>query len=72
MEHLIEKMAHAGHTPWHQLGHHSPKQPIEVWARKVGMDYRMNEPSRKCRRYTRARAAVIKPRALDHALALTA
>ena len=40
MAHLIEKMAYVGATPWHQLGHQlPPKQPIEVWAEKAGMDW---------------------------------
>ena len=40
MAHLIEKMAYAGATPWHQLGNQlPPKQPIEVWAEKAGMDW---------------------------------
>lgn len=44
MAHLIEQMAYAGDTPWHQLGHQlPPKQPIEVWARKAGMDWTIRE-----------------------------
>lgn len=44
MAHLIEKIAYTGHTPWHQLGHHLPaRQPIEVWARKAGMDWTIRE-----------------------------
>lgn len=40
MAHLIEKMAYVGATPWHQLGNQlPPKQPIEVWAEKAGMDW---------------------------------
>ncbi|MDB5886643.1 MAG: phage/plasmid-related protein [Polaromonas sp.] len=42
MAHLIEKMAYVGATPWHQLGNQlPPKQPIEVWAEKAGMDWRI-------------------------------
>lgn len=44
MPHLIEQMAHAGETPWHLLGHQlPPKQPLEVWARKAGMDWTICE-----------------------------
>ena len=40
MAHLIEKMAYVGATPWHRLGNQlPPKQPIEVWAEKAGMDW---------------------------------
>ena len=42
MAHLIESMAYVGETPWHGLGNElSPKQPIEVWAREAGMDWRI-------------------------------
>src|SRR5699024_6642012 len=42
MAHLIESMAYVGETPWHGLGQElSPKQPIEVWAREAGMDWRI-------------------------------
>src|SRR5699024_332511 len=42
MAHLIETMAYVGETPWHGLGQElSPKQPIEVWAREAGMDWRI-------------------------------
>ena len=42
MAHLIEKMAYIGDTPWHQLGSQlPPKQPIEVWAEKAGMAWRI-------------------------------
>jgi phage/plasmid-like protein (TIGR03299 family) len=44
MAHLIEKMAYVGATPWHQLGNQlPPKQPIEVWAEKAGMDWNICE-----------------------------
>ena len=44
MAHLIEKMAYVGATPWHQLGNQlPPKQPIEVWAEKAGMDWTICE-----------------------------
>ena len=40
MSHLIEKMAYAGQTPWHDLGSRLPRnQPIEVWAKEAGMDW---------------------------------
>ena len=42
MAHLIESIAYVGDTPWHGLGNElSPKQPIEVWAREAGMDWRI-------------------------------
>jgi phage/plasmid-like protein (TIGR03299 family) len=44
MAHAIEKMAYVGETPWHQLGTAlPPKQPIEVWAQKAGMDWTIHE-----------------------------
>jgi phage/plasmid-like protein (TIGR03299 family) len=44
MAHAIEKMAFVGDTPWHQLGSELPaKQPIEVWAKKAGMDWTIRE-----------------------------
>src|SRR4051812_44324838 len=44
MAHAIEKMAYVGDTPWHQLGSALPaKQPIEVWAKKAGMDWTIRE-----------------------------
>ncbi|MDZ4360200.1 MAG: DUF932 domain-containing protein, partial [Variovorax sp.] len=44
MAHLIEQMAYAGETPWHLLGHPlPPKQPLEVWAQKAGMDWTICE-----------------------------
>jgi phage/plasmid-like protein (TIGR03299 family) len=37
-------MAYAGDTPWHGLGNQlSPRQPIEVWAKQAGMDWRIEE-----------------------------
>lgn len=42
MAHLVESMAYVGETPWHGLGNElSPKQPIEVWAKQAGMDWRI-------------------------------
>lgn len=44
MSHLIETMAYAGQTPWHQLGHALPKkQPLEVWAQAAGMQWQILE-----------------------------
>jgi phage/plasmid-like protein (TIGR03299 family) len=44
MAHAIEQMAYVGATPWHQLGNAlPPKQPIEVWAQKAGMDWSIRE-----------------------------
>ncbi|HEI8440587.1 TPA: DUF932 domain-containing protein [Acinetobacter baumannii] len=42
MAHQIENMAFVGQTPWHGLGNQLPQnQPIEVWARQAGMDWRI-------------------------------
>ena len=42
MAHLVESMAYVGETPWHGLGNElSPKQPLEVWAREAGLDWRI-------------------------------
>lgn len=44
MAHLIENMAYAGAAPWHHLGSQlPPKQPIEVWAQRAGMDWDIRE-----------------------------
>lgn len=44
MSHLVETMAYAGQTPWHDLGHRLPaKQSIETWAQAAGMDWRIRE-----------------------------
>lgn len=44
MAHLIERMAYVGEAPWHLLGTPlPPKQPIEVWAQKAGMDWTIRE-----------------------------
>ncbi|WP_374657179.1 DUF932 domain-containing protein [Inhella sp.] len=40
MAHLVQQMAYAGDVPWHHIGNQlPPKQPIEVWAEKAGMDW---------------------------------
>lgn len=40
MAHLLQSMAYVGAAPWHQLGNAlPPKQSIEVWAQKAGMDW---------------------------------
>ena len=42
MAHQVEQMAYVGDTPWHGLGNHLPQnQPIEVWAKQAGMDWRI-------------------------------
>ena len=44
MAHLIEHMAYVGETPWHGLGSAlSPKQPIEVWQKEAGMNWRIED-----------------------------
>ena len=42
MAHLVESMAFVGQTPWHGLGNQlTPNQPIEVWAKQAGMNWRI-------------------------------
>ncbi|CAG9241803.1 Mycobacteriophage Barnyard protein gp56 [Burkholderia diffusa] len=42
--HLVQSMAYVGQEPWHGLGNQlTPKQPLEVWARAAGMDWRIEE-----------------------------
>ncbi|MBZ3929099.1 hypothetical protein NB689_000014 [Xanthomonas sacchari] len=42
--HLIETMAYAGDIPWHGLGNRlAPRQPIDVWKRQAGMDWKIEE-----------------------------
>ena len=42
MTHLVQTMAFVGQTPWHDLGNRlAPKQPIEVWSREAGMDWKI-------------------------------
>ena len=44
MAHLVQTMAYAGQTPWHELGNALPaKQSIDVWAQAAGMDWRIQE-----------------------------
>jgi phage/plasmid-like protein (TIGR03299 family) len=42
MAHEVQKMAYIGETPWHGLGNRlSLNQPIEIWQREAGMDWRI-------------------------------
>lgn len=42
MAHQLETMAYVRQTPWHGLGERlSERQPIEVWARHAGMNWRI-------------------------------
>ena len=44
MAHHIEQMAYVGATPWHGLGSQlTQKQPIEIWQREAGMDWKIQE-----------------------------
>lgn len=44
MSHLVERMAYVGETPWHSLGTQLPaRQPIDVWAERAGMNWRIME-----------------------------
>lgn len=40
--HLVQSMAYVNETPWHGLGNQlTPGQPIEVWAQRAGMNWRI-------------------------------
>jgi phage/plasmid-like protein (TIGR03299 family) len=42
MAHEVQQMAYVGETPWHGLGNRlSPNQPLEIWQREAGMDWRI-------------------------------
>lgn len=42
MAHEVQQMAYIGETPWHGLGNRlSPSQPLEIWQREAGMDWRI-------------------------------
>jgi len=40
--HLVQSMAYVNETPWHGIGNQlTPGQPLEVWAQRAGMDWRI-------------------------------
>ncbi|MBH9658987.1 DUF932 domain-containing protein [Burkholderia pseudomallei] len=42
--HLVQSMAYVNETPWHGIGNQlAANQPLEVWARQAGMDWRIEE-----------------------------
>ncbi|MCX4146911.1 MULTISPECIES: DUF932 domain-containing protein [Paraburkholderia] len=42
--HLVQSMAYVNEVPWHGLGNQlAPNQPLEVWARASGMDWKIEE-----------------------------
>ncbi|NKA33293.1 hypothetical protein GO300_01353 [Ralstonia solanacearum] len=42
--HLVQSMAYVNETPWHGLGNQlAANQPLEVWARQAGMNWRIEE-----------------------------
>ncbi len=42
--HLVQTMAYVGDTPWHGLGNPlASHQPLEVWAERAGMNWRIEE-----------------------------
>lgn len=42
--HFVETMAYTGMPPWHGLGNRlGPQQPIEVWKRQAGMNWKIEE-----------------------------
>ena len=44
MAHEVQTMAYVDAVPWHGLGNQlTPQQPIEIWQREAGMDWRINE-----------------------------
>lgn len=44
MTHCVEKMAYLHDTPWHGLGKRlTEHQPLEVWTREAGLDWRIHE-----------------------------
>lgn len=44
MAHEVQTMAYVDAVPWHGLGNQlTPQQPIEVWQREAGMNWRINE-----------------------------
>ena len=44
MAHEVQTMAYVDAAPWHGLGNPlTPQQPIEIWQREAGMDWRINE-----------------------------
>ena len=44
MAHEVQTMAYVDTVPWHGLGNQlTPQQPIEIWQREAGMDWRINE-----------------------------
>lgn len=40
---LVQTMAYVGTEPWHGRQQVRPQQPLEVWARAAGMDWRIEE-----------------------------
>jgi phage/plasmid-like protein (TIGR03299 family) len=44
MTHLVSSMAYAGEVPWHGIGNRlDRKQPLEVWAKQSGLNFRIEE-----------------------------
>lgn len=42
--HLVQTMAYVGAEPWHGIGNQlASKQPLEVWAKQAGMDWKIEE-----------------------------
>lgn len=42
--HLVQSMAYVNEAPWHGLGNQlAPHQPLEVWAERAGMNWRIEE-----------------------------
>ncbi len=42
--HLVSSMAYVNEAPWHGLGNQlAANQPLEVWAKQAGMDWRIEE-----------------------------
>ncbi|MFU8928119.1 DUF932 domain-containing protein [Acinetobacter puyangensis] len=62
MAHQLEQMAYIGETPWHGLGHQlSQNQPIEVWAKEAGMDWRIESSDVSYMAQNQRRQSIIMP-----------
>lgn len=61
MSHLLQQMAYIGEVPWHGLGNQlSAHEPIEVWARQAGLDWKIREAPVRFTTETAERTGVIE------------
>ncbi len=62
MAHQVEQMAYVGDTPWHGLGNQlTQNQPIEVWAKQAGMDWRIQSSNVSYMAQNERRQSIIMP-----------